>query len=125
MPEVFEYQFQPDILEEDENGEYSYILEGATCLAGDHFGEYSFAEPLEIGSRITFPDMGAYTMVKAHMFNGINLPSIYELTESGDLILQKQYTYEDFKQRCGASEPNESLRATANFKSITRKRGAA
>lgn len=109
MPEVFEYQFRPDILNESENGGFSYILEGSTCLAGDHFGEYSFDEPLKIGSTIVFSGVGAYTMVKAHTFNGINLPSVYSLTEAGELALQKQYTYQDFKNMCGADDTNESI----------------
>jgi carboxynorspermidine decarboxylase len=122
MPEVFEYQYRPDIVEEYKNGNYSYILEGSTCLAGDHFGEYNLDSPLEIGSNITFTGMGAYTMVKAHMFNGINLPSIYALTEGGDLELQKQYTYEDFRSRCGVESENESLRKNDILKFPSRKR---
>lgn len=125
MPEVFEYQYRPDIMNEEKNGQYSYILEGCTCLAGDHFGEYNFTTPLEIGTKIVFTGMGAYTMVKAHMFNGINLPSVYALTENGVLILQKQYTYEDFKNRCGADETNEIIRDTAKPRSAKIKREAA
>ena len=30
------------------------------CLAGDLFGEFRFAEPLAIGQRIVFCDVGAY-----------------------------------------------------------------
>jgi len=101
MPEVFEYQFKPDIMQESENGKYKYILAGSTCLAGDLFGEYSFDEPLELGSRIVFENMGAYTLVKANMFNGINLPSIYVYTKDGKLELVKKFGYEDFLSRCG------------------------
>ena len=101
MPEVFEYQFEPDVEGHVENGPYPYLLAGASCLAGDVFGEYAFEEPLEIGSRVVFTGMGAYTLVKANMFNGINLPSIYSLREDGELVLEKQFTYEDFALRCG------------------------
>ncbi len=101
MPEVFEYQYEPDVLGHVESGEYSYILAGATCLAGDLFGEYSFEEPLEIGSRVIFTGVGAYTLVKANMFNGINLPTIYTLTKEGELVLEKEFTYEDFASRNG------------------------
>lgn len=103
MPEVFEYQYKPDIAQESEEGTYSYILAGATCLAGDVFGEYRFDEPLEIGSRIVFENMGAYTLVKANMFNGINLPTIYAYTQDGKLEMKKQFTYEDFRSRCGVA----------------------
>jgi len=102
MPEVFEFQYSPDIVQQSENGRYSYILSGCTCLAGDLFGEYDFDEPLQIGSKIIFVGMGAYTLVKANMFNGINLPSIYAITEQGKLEFKKKYTYEDFESRCGA-----------------------
>lgn len=101
MPEVFEYQFRPDILDEDNNGEYSYLLAGSTCLAGDIFGEYRFKIPLRIGSRIIFEDMGAYTIVKANMFNGINLPNIYKYTTDRNIELIKMFSYEDYKRLCG------------------------
>jgi len=101
MPEIFEYQFEPDILGSTEDGRFIYILAGCTCLAGDLFGEYTFAEPLEVGSRVVFANVGAYTLVKAHMFNGINLPTIYSLTHEGRLVMKKRFTYEDFASRCG------------------------
>lgn len=101
MPEVFEYQYRPDIMQESPDGAYEYILAGSTCLAGDVFGTYRFAEPLEIGSRIVFEYMGAYTLVKANMFNGVNLPSIYAYTQDGRLELKKEFGYEDFISRCG------------------------
>ena len=44
---------------------------------------------------------GAYTFVKAHTFNGINLPAIYSRRSSGDLVMQTQFTYEDFARRNG------------------------
>jgi len=101
MPEVFEYQYQPEILGSIETGEYKYIFAGCTCLAGDIFGEYNFKEPLEVGARVVFTDAGAYTLVKANMFNGIALPTIYALTEKGVLIKKRQFTYGDFASRCG------------------------
>ncbi len=101
MPEVFEYQYRPDVMQESEDGEYVYTLAGCTCLAGDLFGDYKFEDPLEIGSRIVFEGMGAYTLVKAHMFNGVNLPTIYALTTEEKLELKKQFNYEDYKSRWG------------------------
>jgi len=102
MPEVFEYQFKPGVVGEIKNGSYPYILAGSTCLAGDLFGEYTFNEPLQIGSRVIFNNAGAYTMVKTHPFNGVNLPTIYALTESGELKLEKAFTYNDYLKHCGA-----------------------
>lgn len=103
MPEVFEYQYKPSVAEESPDGCYRYILAGASCLAGDLFGEYSFDEPLTVGSRIVFEDMGSYTLVKAHMFNGINLPRLYVLDLSGGLRLVKEFDYRDFILRCGGN----------------------
>ena len=101
LPEVFEYQFEPDVEGHVENGRFTYLLAGCSCLAGDLFGVYSFDEPLEVGSRVVFRNAGAYSIVKAHMFNGINLPNIYLLTEKDELVLVKRFTYEDFASRCG------------------------
>lgn len=101
MPEVYEYQYEPDVFGHTQRGKFRYRLVGSTCLAGDTFGQYSFGQPLEIGSRVVFANMGAYTMVKAHMFNGVNLPTIYTITDAGQLVLRKQFTYRDFAERCG------------------------
>jgi carboxynorspermidine decarboxylase len=100
-PEVFEYQFEPDVVGHVEDGRYTYLLAGCSCLAGDLFGTYSLPEPLKVGSRVVFENAGAYSIVKAHMFNGINLPNIYALTEDGELVLMKSFTYEDFASRWG------------------------
>ena len=86
MPEVFEYQFKPDVVCDSETGRSEYILAGLSCLAGDVFGEYRFDEPLDIGSHIVFKNAGAYTVVKAHTFNGIPLPSLYELQAGGTFV---------------------------------------
>lgn len=109
MPEVFEYQYKPTVMQESEKGKYRYILAGASCLTGDLFGEYRFEEPLEIGSRIVFEDMGAYTFVKANMFNGINLPSIYILKENGELQLIREFDYKDYLSIYGAKK-DETVR---------------
>jgi carboxynorspermidine decarboxylase len=106
-PEVFEYQFEPDVLGDDENGEHEYLLAGSTCLAGDIFGFYGFAEPLHLGSRIVMTGVGAYTMVKAHMFNGVNLPTIYSVTRDGGLVVRRRFTYHDFVSRCGT--PSDAI----------------
>lgn len=86
MPEVFEYQFRPDVVGHCDNGAHEYVLAGISCLAGDVFGKYRFDEPLRIGSRIAFANAGAYTVVKASTFNGIPLPVIYELRDDGSFV---------------------------------------
>jgi carboxynorspermidine decarboxylase len=103
MPEIFEYQYEPTVMQASENGDYSYILAGSSCLAGDLFGQFRFDEPLAIGSRIVFEDVGSYTMVKANMFNGINLPTIYTLAQDGNVKLIRRFSYEDFQSRLGES----------------------
>ncbi len=97
-PEVFEYQRQPDCHEHDVSGSYITILAGCTCLAGDIFGEYRFSEPINIGDKITFKHVGAYSLIKANRFNGYNLPDIY-LHDSGQLTKIKQYHYEAYRQQ--------------------------
>lgn len=99
IPSAFDYQCQPTVLHPNPQGPHTYLLAGATCLAGDLFGEYGFDAPLEIGSKITFGFLGGYSLVKANMFNGINLPSIYALNERNELVLKKQYTIKDFISR--------------------------
>ena len=101
-PEVFEFGFDPDVWGHIENGDYEYILAGRTCLAGDLFGTYASNEPLEIGSKIVFLNAGAYSIAKCHYFNGVNLPSVYALTDDGEFLLKKRFTYEDFMNQMGA-----------------------
>ena len=101
MPEVFEYGFEPDILGHDDAAPHEYLLAGCTCLAGDLFGLYRFSEPLEAGSKVVFYNAGAYTLAKAHMFNGANLPTIYAVSESGSLDLKRRFTYAEYADRWG------------------------
>ena len=99
MPEVFEYEFEPDVIGHDDDAEHKYILAGSSCLAGDVFGRYSFREPLATGDRVIFENAGAYTLPKAHMFNGIDLPAIYALTIDGELLLKREFGYPAFVDR--------------------------
>jgi carboxynorspermidine decarboxylase len=99
IPSVFTYQYRLSVLSANSSGPYAYLLGGATCLAGDLFGEYRFNAPLKIGSKITFEFVGAYSLVKANMFNGINLPSIYAVNQNNELSLKKRYTIKDFISR--------------------------
>ncbi|HAL46979.1 MAG: hypothetical protein FI707_10125 [SAR202 cluster bacterium] len=104
MPEVFEYQYEPDVLDYAPDGSHRYILAGRSCLAGDVLGDYRFEEPLTPGSRVAILGMGAYTQPKAHTFNGINLPDAYAMLESGELTLLQSTSYGDFAARNGASQ---------------------
>lgn len=100
-PEVFEYQFQPDVDGHHPAHAHAYLLAGASCLAGDVFGTYRFDAPLRVGSRVAFVNAGAYTLVKAHRFNGINLPSVYRRGEDGALAAVQRFSYEDFLRQNG------------------------
>ncbi len=59
-PDVLEMPYQPEIEGAGKSGEYphTYRLGGPTCLAGDVFGDYSFPEPLRIGSKAGFHRYG-------------------------------------------------------------------
>ena len=101
MPDVLEMPYRPNIIGADfpEKKPFTYRLGGNTCLAGDIIGDYSFDEPLCEGKRLVFEDMAIYSMCKNNTFNGIPLPSIYLLKESGEAELLKKFGYDDFKSR--------------------------
>lgn len=97
-PQVFEYQRQPEMCGHDPEGLYPVILAGSTCLAGDLFGEYRFNQPLLVGDKLVFKQVGAYSLVKANRFNGYNLPDVY--MANGEQIRRiKQHTYQDYRQQ--------------------------
>ncbi|MFO7667445.1 MAG: carboxynorspermidine decarboxylase [Desulfobacterales bacterium] len=101
MPDVLEMPYRPEITGAGLPGEYPYTyrLGGMTCLAGDIIGDYSFPEPLKIGSRLVFQDMAHYTMVKNNTFNGIRLPSIVVRKSSGEVFIVRKFEYNDYKNR--------------------------
>ncbi|MBR2743343.1 MAG: carboxynorspermidine decarboxylase [Clostridia bacterium] len=101
MPDVIEMPYRPPLFDSGEAGEkaHTYRLAGATCLAGDIIGDYSFDRPLSVGDRLVFGDMAIYSMVKNNTFNGMCLPSIAILHKSGKTELVKSFGYEDFKMR--------------------------
>jgi carboxynorspermidine decarboxylase len=102
MPDTLEMPYRPDISGAEEANvlPYTYRLGGLTCLAGDVVGDYSFAEPLQVGQRLVFEDMSHYTMVKTTTFNGTQLPSLAIWNSKTDeLHVVKTFDYADFKQR--------------------------
>ena len=101
MPEVFEYDFEPDVFGHDDAAPFGYLLTGCTCLAGDLFGEYRFHRQLHVGDKIVFNNAGAYTLTKAHIFNGVALPSVFALTAQGELVPKSRFTYDQFAARWG------------------------
>jgi carboxynorspermidine decarboxylase len=100
-PDVLEMPYRPEIEGAGKSGEYpyDYRLGGLTCLAGDVFGDYSFLEPLRLGSRLIFTDMAHYTMVKNNTFNGVGLPSIAIRDAQEKIHIIRQFGYEDYRNR--------------------------
>ena len=102
MPDTLEMPYRADIIGSGMPNElaHTYRLGGLTCLAGDVMGDYSFAEPLQIGQRLMFGDMSHYTMVKTSTFNGTRLPALVLWdSESDELEVVREFGYEDFKHR--------------------------
>ena len=97
-PEVFEYQRRLDLHEHQPNAKHHVILAGSSCLAGDIFGEYQFSEPLKVGDKFVFKNVGAYSLIKANRFNGYNLPTIYSY-QNQQLHKEKQYHFSDYRQQ--------------------------
>ncbi|MCZ2291493.1 MAG: carboxynorspermidine decarboxylase [Burkholderiales bacterium] len=83
-------QVRPD------EGPHRYLVCGRSCLAGDVFGEFSFPEPLQVGSRISFGQAAAYTMVKKNWFNGLTMPSIVVREQDGSEHLVRQFGFQDY-----------------------------
>ncbi len=103
MPDVLEVPYKPLIIGAGEPGEHphDYVLGGKTCMTGDVIGEYSFPEPLEVGSRIVFTDMMQYSFVKNNTFNGTPLPDLAILDEDGTYRVLRSYGYDEFRRRLG------------------------
>ena len=97
-PEVFEYQRKPSVMEESREGE-ECLLVGSSCLAGDIFGEYTFNKIPKIGDRLTFSNVGAYSLTKANRFNGYNFPDIYAFGQDKKITLLKQYSYKNYRDQ--------------------------
>ena len=96
LPEVFEYQSAPTLASECLPGSNRVLMAGCTCLSGDVFGEYNLKQPLSLGDRIVFSNVGAYSLVKASRFNGYNLPTVYAQHGEGKVTLKKQYDYREY-----------------------------
>ncbi len=102
MPDVLEMPYRPDIVGAGlpEEKEHRYRLGGISCLAGDVIGDYSFAQPLQVGQILSFLDMSHYSMVKTSTFNGVQLPSIATYApETDDMVIVKRFGYDSYKSR--------------------------
>jgi carboxynorspermidine decarboxylase len=82
-------------------GAHPYMVCGKSCLAGDVFGEFAFANPLRVGDRISIADAAGYTMVKKNWFNGVKMPSIVIRELDGSLTVAREFTYDDYRSSLG------------------------
>jgi carboxynorspermidine decarboxylase len=76
---------------------HTYQVAGNTCLAGDVFGTFTFAEKLQPGSLVAFADAAGYTSVKKNWFNGVQMPAIVVRRLDGRLDVVKKFSYEDYR----------------------------
>ena len=81
---------------EPNEGPHQFMVCGKSCLAGDIFGEFSFAAPLQVGDRLSIQNAGGYTMVKKNWFNGVRMPAIVVRELDGSINVQRQFSYADF-----------------------------
>lgn len=90
-----------NVLTEDERqkGNNWYRLGGNSCLSGDWMGYWLFPRPLNVGDELLFEDMIHYTTVKTNMFNGVAHPSLSLQKASGEEILLRKFTYQDYESR--------------------------
>jgi len=80
-----------------EEGPHRVTIAGRTCLAGDVFGTYGFAEPLAVGDRVRFGDAATYSIVKTSWFNGIARPAIAVRRRDGRIDVLREFGYADYR----------------------------
>ena len=98
MPDCLEMPYQPLVYGQVKKGVH-HTLGGNTCMSGDFISGFHFEKELKEGDSIIFEDMMHYTFVKSSTFNGVPLPAISVFKSSGALIIQREFSYQDFKNR--------------------------
>ena len=83
------------------SGDHPFMICGKSCLAGDVFGEFSFAKPLQVGDRLSIADAAGYTMVKKNWFNGVKMPGIAVRELDGTITMARDFGYDDFEHSLG------------------------
>ena len=79
-----------------DEGPHKVMICGKSCLAGDIFGEFSFARPVTAGDRLSIENAAGYTMVKKNWFNGVKMPAIVIREEDGTIRAVREFGYEDY-----------------------------
>jgi carboxynorspermidine decarboxylase len=100
LPECLEFDYEPDVFGDQDAG-HEYTLAGSSCLASDVFGEYAFGKPLKCGEQVVMQNVGAYSHVKCHSFNGLNIPTIYMVDENQNFSEIVSFDYSDFARKNG------------------------
>ena len=83
------------------SGDHPFMICGKSCLAGDVFGEFNFAKPLQVGDRLSIADAAGYTMVKKNWFNGVKMPGIVIKELDGSMTVAREFGYADFEGNLG------------------------
>ena len=103
MPDCLEMPYFPEVrgaIHQDESDtDFTYRLGGNSCLSGDFMGYWRFDHALEVGEEVIFEDMIHYTTVKTNMFNGISHPAIGMQKSNGELMILREFGFEDYKNR--------------------------
>jgi carboxynorspermidine decarboxylase len=81
---------------ENAGNAHTYMVCGASCLAGDIFGEVNTCSPLQVGDRLSIQNAAGYTMVKKNWFNGVAMPAIAVKELDGTVHVQREFSYADF-----------------------------
>jgi carboxynorspermidine decarboxylase len=100
LPECLEFDYEPDVFGDQDAG-HDYTLAGSSCLASDVFGTYAFDKPLKCGEQVVMQNVGAYSHVKCHSFNGLNLPTVYMVGENQSVSEIVSFDYRDFARKNG------------------------
>jgi carboxynorspermidine decarboxylase len=107
LPECLEFDYEPDVFGDEEEG-CDYTLAGSSCLASDVFGDYAFGKPLKCGEQVVMQNVGAYSHVKCHSFNGINVPTIYMVDDNQNFSEVASFDYGDFARKNGIGTAEHS-----------------
>ncbi len=102
-PDCLEMPYNPTVRDArfGTDSEHVYYLGGASCLAGDQLGPYSFDREMNPGDTLILEDMIHYTMVKTTMFNGVRHPDIGMIDREDKYNVLRRFNYEDYKNRMG------------------------
>lgn len=101
MPDCLEMPYKPVIRYATDavEGKPTYRIGGNSCLSGDYMGDWSFDKPLQVGDKLIFEDMIHYTIVKTTMFNGIPHPALALWSVDDELVMYREFGYDDYKNR--------------------------